>query len=110
MDSKKIVIEYTRTAKETLRTIASFLQITGGDLKIISDTLAAFELKAREFPLGSQICPELLNLGCAKYRECNTEQGFRVIYSVDNNLLTVHAVLALRQDIKQLLFKRLIQP
>ncbi|ECC8734980.1 plasmid stabilization protein, partial [Salmonella bongori] len=41
--------------------------------------------------------------------ECNTAGGYRVLYSVDGSTVTAHAILSHRQDIKQLLFKRLIQ-
>ena len=61
-----------------------------------------------QFPLGCQICPELLKIGCAKYREFNHAEGYRVLYSVDGTLVTAHAILAHRQDVQQLLFKRLI--
>lgn len=47
-------------------------------------------------------------IGCAKYREFNHAGGYRVLYSVDGGLVTAHAILSHRQDIQQLLFKRLI--
>ncbi|MDI5530939.1 type II toxin-antitoxin system RelE/ParE family toxin, partial [Salmonella enterica subsp. enterica serovar Cerro] len=51
---------------------------------------------------------ELLKIGCAKYREFNHAEGYRVLYSVDGTLVTAYAILAHRQDVQQLLFKRLI--
>ncbi|MCT4703912.1 type II toxin-antitoxin system RelE/ParE family toxin [Enterobacteriaceae bacterium H20N1] len=109
MDDKKFVIKYTQTAKDSIGTLVNFLKSAGVNLQVISATLDCFEKKVKEFPQGCQVCPALLKLGCAKYRECNTEEGYRILYSVDDTVITVHVMLAQRQDIKQLLFKRLIQ-
>lgn len=110
MNKTKIIIEYTNTVKVCIEQIAIYLQSVEVESKpVIKDILEAFEEKVSEFPLGCQICPELLNFGVTNYRECNTSGGYRVLYSVDGSLVTAHAILSQRQDIKQLLFKRLIQ-
>ncbi|OSE58256.1 hypothetical protein R515_11370 [Salmonella enterica subsp. arizonae serovar 41:z4,z23:-] len=70
--------------------------------------LTQFESAVAQFPLGCQIYPELLKIGCAKYREFNHAEGYRVLYSVDGALVTTHAILAHRQDVQQLLFNGLI--
>ncbi|QOL14641.1 type II toxin-antitoxin system RelE/ParE family toxin [Dickeya dianthicola] len=75
---------------------------------MITAVIEHFEPRVNDFPLGCQICPELLKIGCAKYRECNTPDGYRVLYSVDGNEITAHAILSQKQDIQHLLFKRLI--
>lgn len=76
---------------------------------VLSQLLTCFEENVSAFPKGCQVCPELLKLGCVRYREFNSDGGYRVLYSVDEEEVTVHAILTQRQDIKQLLFKRLIQ-
>lgn len=110
MKKTSITIEYTLTVKTCIELIASFLHNADVEPKpIIRDILQHFEAKVGEYPLSCQICPELLKIGVAKYRECNTPGGYRVLYSVDKSKITVHAILSHRQDIKQLLFKRLVQ-
>lgn len=103
-------VHYTLTVKTCIEQIAHHLRNVDVEPKhVISDVLAQFEGKVSEFPLGCQVCPELLKIGVAKYRECNTSGGYRVLYSVDGLTITAHAILAHRQYIRQLLFKRLIQ-
>ncbi|MFC0227018.1 type II toxin-antitoxin system RelE/ParE family toxin [Serratia aquatilis] len=102
-------IQYTFTVKVCIDEITSHLRhLDIAPKAVITDILEYFEKKVTEFPLGCQVCPELHKIGCTKYRECNTPGGYRVLYSVDETAITVHAILAHRQDIKQLLFKRLI--
>ncbi|RIF76462.1 type II toxin-antitoxin system RelE/ParE family toxin, partial [Shigella boydii] len=36
-------------------------------------------------------------------------EGYRVLYSVEEDIITAHVILSQRQDIKQLLFRRLIR-
>ncbi|WP_254900158.1 type II toxin-antitoxin system RelE/ParE family toxin [Serratia marcescens] len=71
---------------------------------VIADILTQLERIVGQFPQGCQ----LLKIGCAKYREFNHAEGYRVLYSVDGRLVTAHAILSHRSDIQQLLFKRLI--
>lgn len=107
---EKVKIEYTLTVKTCIDDIASHLHRIEVEAKpVIVGILEQFESQVSQFPLGCQICPELVKLGVAKYRECNTAGGYRVLYSVDGSTVTAHAILSHRQDIKQLLFKRLIQ-
>jgi plasmid stabilization system protein ParE len=109
MDNNQRVFEYTLTAKHCIDDIVSFLRRIGVEPRpVIADILNHFEKTVGQFPLGSHICPELLKIGCAKYREYNTQAGYRVLYSVDNSTITAHAVLSQRQDIQQLLFRRLV--
>ncbi len=101
--------EYTPTVDMCLKEIINHLRrhdINAGP--VIKELLEEFERKVRQFPQGCHVCPELLKIGCGKYRECNTSRGYRILYSVDAEVITVHAVLAQKQDIKQLLFKRLL--
>jgi len=105
----QVTIEYTLTVRLCVDTIVSYLRRVDVEPRpVIADILAQFESTVGQFPLGSQICPELLKIGCAKYREFNHAEGYRVLYSVDGTLVTAHAILAHRQDIQQLLFNRLI--
>lgn len=104
-----MTIQYTLTARVSLEEIVSHLRRLDVDpSSVIPAVLDHFESKVRKFPLGCQVCPELLKIGCAKYRECNTPDGYRVLYSLDDSVITVHAVMSQRQDIQQLLFRRLI--
>ena len=104
-----IAFEYTLTVKHCVDNIASHLRRTGVEPRpVITDILAQFESAVGQFPLGCQICPELLKIGCAKYREYNHAEGYRILYSVDGERVTAHAILSQRQDIQQLLFNRLI--
>lgn len=104
-----ISIQYTRTVKICIEDIASHLRrIEIEPREVITDIIEYFENRVSDFPLGCQICPELLKIGCAKYRECNTPSGYRVLYSVENHIITTHAILSHKQDIQNLLFRRLI--
>lgn len=106
---QQVTFEYTLTAKYCLENIIVFLrQANVAPRPVITDILTRFETSVGQFPAGSQICPALLKIGCAKYREFNHPEGYRILYSVDGSLVTAHAILSHRQDIRQLLFKRLI--
>ncbi|HID8740516.1 TPA: type II toxin-antitoxin system RelE/ParE family toxin [Enterobacter mori] len=107
--AQQVTFEYTLTVKHCIDTIAGFLRRVDVEPRpVIADILTQFESTVGQFPQGCQICPELLKIGCAKYREFNHSEGYRVLYSVDGTLVTAHAILAHRQDVKQLLFKLLI--
>ncbi len=111
MEQSSEVFEYTFTAKFCIEHIVSFLRNADVEPRpIIEELLSQFESRVGQFPLGSQICPELVKIGCAKYREFNSAGGYRVLYSVEEHCITAHAILSQRQDIKQFLFTRLIQP
>ena len=104
-----ITIQYTKTVRVCIEDIANHLRrVEVVPKEVITGIIEHFENRVSDFPLGCQVCPELLKIGCAKYRECNTPDGYRVLYSVDGNEVTAHAILAYKQDIQQLLFKRLI--
>lgn len=104
-----VTIQYTKTVRICIEDIASHLRRIEIEPKdVIIGIIEHFENRVSGFPLGCQVCPELLNIGCAKYRECNTPDGYRVLYSVDGCEITAHAVLSQKQNIQQLLFKRLI--
>ncbi|MDY1035791.1 type II toxin-antitoxin system RelE/ParE family toxin [Lelliottia sp. CFBP8978] len=109
MDNSQSVFEYTRTVKYCIDDIVIFLRrIDVEPRPVIAGILKQFENTVGQFPLGAQICPELLKIGCAKYREFNTQDGYRVLYSIENSIITAHAILSQRQDIQQLLFRRLV--
>lgn len=110
----KVTFRYSATATMTMQTIAHFLRSRQIEPKsILSQVLDEFEEKTALFPEGSPVCPELLALGCAKYRECNTADGYRVLYSqqrVENaGVIHVHAVLSQKQHIASLLFNRILE-
>jgi len=104
-----VVFQYTNTVKICIDDISSYLRrIEAEPKEVITAIIEQFEKRVSDFPLGCQICPELLKIGCAQYRECNTANGYRVLYSVEDETITAHAVLSQKQDIQQLLFKRMI--
>lgn len=99
---------------ETLQTIAHFLCSRQLDPKpVIANVLDEFEEKTGLFAEGNPVCQDLLDLGCAKYRECNTADGHRVLYSMQLNekgsVIYVHAVLSQKQHIAGLLFNRILE-
>ncbi len=90
---QQVTFEYTLTVKHCIDTIASFLKRVDVEPRpVIADILTQFESTVGQFPLGCQICPELLKIGCAKYREFNHAEGYRVLYSVDGTLVTAYAI------------------
>lgn len=110
MEYSQFSFEYTLTAKLCIEHIVNFLRRADVEPRpVIEGIIEQFEKTAGQFPLGCQICPELVKIGCAKYREFNSASGYRVLYSIEGTTITAHAVLAHRQDIQQLLFKRIIQ-
>lgn len=105
----KITFEYTLTVRHCINDIVLHLHRAEIEPRpVVADILTQFEKVVGQSPAGSQICPELLKIGCAKYREFNHVAGYRVLYSIDGMHVTAHAILARRQDVQQLLFKRLI--
>lgn len=105
----KITFTYTLTVRHCINDIATHLRRAGLEPRpMIAEILAQFEKIVGQFPQGSQICPELMKIGCAKYREFNHADGYRILYSVEGKVVTAHAILAHRQDVQQLLFNRLI--
>ncbi|ECF3151995.1 type II toxin-antitoxin system RelE/ParE family toxin [Salmonella enterica subsp. enterica serovar Volkmarsdorf] len=106
---QQVTFEYTLTIKHCIDTIAGFLRrVDVEPHPVIADILTQFESTVAQFPLCCQIYPELLKIGCARYREFNNAEGYRVLYSVEEILVTAHVIWSPRQDIQQLLFKRLI--
>ncbi|WP_431222735.1 type II toxin-antitoxin system RelE/ParE family toxin [Serratia sp. L9] len=106
----KIKVEYTETAKFSLQEIVNNLKWRQQEpTPVINELLNEFEGKVTVFPLGCPVSPELVKIGVNRYRECNTSNGYRVIYSVSIDTVTAHVILSQRQDIQQLLFKRLIE-
>ncbi|EOW3642414.1 addiction module toxin RelE [Klebsiella pneumoniae] len=102
---------YTETFKMTARNILDFLSSTMENPKdILSKQIQAFEMKVDVFPEGCQISSDLLQLGCDRYRECITKDGYRVLYSydVESEEITAHAIFGQRQSVQQALFERLI--
>lgn len=105
-----VTIEYTETARSTLFQLRNHLIASGvAPLPVIERIIEEFESRVSAFPVGCQLCPGLLKIGSDRYRECTTQQGYRVLYSVHGLRIRAHAVLSQRQDIVQLLYNRLIE-
>ncbi|ERT11871.1 type II toxin-antitoxin system RelE family toxin [Photorhabdus temperata] len=109
--SDNVTVQYTETAKTSVKVISEFLRSKEIDPRpIIQKLVKEFENKVCSFPEGSPISAKLMKLGCSKYRECNTSGGYRIIYSIDNgNQISAHVIMAQKQDIQHLLFTRLIE-
>ncbi|MBD2810611.1 type II toxin-antitoxin system RelE/ParE family toxin [Xenorhabdus sp. Vera] len=108
-----ILINYTETFKFSLREIASYLRTKELEpLPIIQKALDEFEKKINFSPTCCQISPELAKLGVTNYRECNIQNGHRVIYSIDSDgstdIVIAHVIIHQKQDIQALLFNRII--
>jgi mRNA-degrading endonuclease RelE of RelBE toxin-antitoxin system len=91
--------------------IASFQTSQGNDaLKNINAVLDEFEAKVKVFPLSCPVAPDLAALGIIKYREGNTLNAYRIIYTYDEpaNVISVYVLLSQRQNVQELLFKKLI--
>ncbi|MFO6296613.1 type II toxin-antitoxin system RelE/ParE family toxin [Rahnella selenatireducens] len=107
----KVVIEYLQTVKLSIDEIASYQTSQGNDpLKIINAVLDEFEAKVKVFPLSCPVSPDLAALGVIKYRQCNTLNGYRIIYTYNEpaKLISVYVLLSQRQNVQELLFKKLI--
>lgn len=104
-------IKYTETFKLTARNVVDFLSASIDEPKtFLVKQIDEFETKVNVFPEGCQIAPDLLQLGCDRYRECITSDGYRILYSYDiqSKELTAHVILSKRQSVLESLFQRLI--
>ncbi|EOC1556024.1 addiction module toxin RelE [Cronobacter dublinensis] len=104
-------VEYTETFRFTFSDVVNFLSESMDDPKSYVDKqLNEFEGKIEVFPCGCRISPVLEKLGCLRYRECITNDGYRILYTYDEQekLVTAHAILSKKQDVQHLLFKRII--
>ncbi|BCQ47698.1 hypothetical protein ERHA55_52250 (plasmid) [Erwinia rhapontici] len=73
-----VTIEYTGTARSTLLQLRNHLIACGvAPLPVIECIIDEFESKVSAFPVGCQLCPELLKIGSDRYRECNTQKDYR---------------------------------
>ena len=107
-----VAFSYLETAKISLTDAASFIRLSGRDPKSVIDAvLRGFEKKVGTFPLSCPVSPQLLTLGVSKYRECNISD-YRITYDYDDKskIVSVYVILHHKQDVKELLFRRLIQP
>nr|WP_280176103.1 type II toxin-antitoxin system RelE/ParE family toxin [Xenorhabdus budapestensis] len=106
-------MKYTETFKHSLGEIASYLRAKELEpLPIIRKILDEFEKKVNFSPTCRQISLELAKLGVTDYRECNTQNGYKAIYSIDSyessDIVIAHVIIHKRQDIQELLFNRII--
>lgn len=110
-ENAMVTIQYTDTAKYSVKNIANFLRAKDIDpLPIINDFISEFESKVSIFPLSCPISFQLSKIGVFEYRECNTKNGYRILYTVDSETdVVVHIVLHQRQDTQTLLLKRMIE-
>ena len=102
-------IVYLPTVKLSLQDIAAFHRRLGNDYKsIIARVLDEFEVRVSQHPLSCPVCFELADQGTSRYREFNSSEGYRILFSVEQQSVFVHVFLSQRQSIQQLLFRKLI--
>ncbi len=109
-----VAVVYTETAVSTSEKIADYLEDRDIDPNpILADLIAQFEAKVKQFTHSCPISPELEKLGCTRYRQFNSDKGYRLFYDiveVDTEVkVFAHAILGPGQDIQQLLFARIIE-
>ncbi len=102
-------ITYLPTVRLSLQEIATFHRRLGNNYKaIIARVIDEFESRVRHFPLSCPVCSELADMGVTRYREFNSSENYRILFSVVKKNIFVHVLLSHRQSIQQLLFKRLL--
>lgn len=110
-NEKAVSITYTQTFKHSAIDVRDYLAHHHHEpKKIIDKQLDEFESKVCIFPEGCQTSRDLSALGCYRYRECITKDGYRILYSYDpeTNDVTAHVILGQKQSVQQLLFDRII--
>ncbi|KNC12635.1 plasmid stabilization protein [Pantoea sp. RIT-PI-b] len=106
---ESFTIIYLSTVRLSLQEIVAFHRRLGNDYNaIIARVLDEFEARVSQFPLSCAVCSELTDLGVTRYREFNSSESYRILFSVEKQTVFAHVLLSQRQSIQQLLFKRLL--
>jgi hypothetical protein len=102
-------ITYLPTVRLSLQEIVAFHRRLGNDYRtIIARVIDEFESRVSHFPLSCAVCSELADLGITRYREFNSSENYRILFSIEQQTVFAHVLLSQRQSIQQLLFKRLL--
>lgn len=102
-------IIYLPTARLSLEKIADFHRRLGNDYNaIIARVIEEFESRVRHFPLSCPVSPTLAELGVTRYREFNSSENYRIVFSIEENTVFAHVLLSYRQCIKELLLRRML--
>ncbi|MRS20959.1 type II toxin-antitoxin system RelE/ParE family toxin [Enterobacteriaceae bacterium RIT692] len=102
-------IIYLPTVRLSLQEIVTFHRRLGNDYQtIIARVIDEFETRVNQFPLSCAVCSELVALGVTRYREFNSSENYRILFSVEHQTVFAHVLLSQRQSIQQLLFKRIL--
>ncbi|MGK0662965.1 type II toxin-antitoxin system RelE/ParE family toxin [Serratia marcescens] len=112
-NSNAVNVTYTETAIFGARKIVKFLSNQGvQDPKSVIDAATAnFEKVVTAFPKGFGVSIELSKIGCMKYLEYNSSNGYRILYTVNQaeTEVDVHVIISQRENVQQLLFERIIE-
>lgn len=106
-------VTYTETAIFGAQKIAKFLRSQGvqDPRSVIDAATENFEKVVTAFPKGCGVSIELSKIGCMKYLEYNSSNGYRILYTVNQaeTEVDVHMIISQRANVQQLLFERIIE-
>ncbi|QHQ25746.1 hypothetical protein GMX10_18175 [Pectobacterium parvum] len=97
MEEPRVTIEYTSTVRVCISDIVSHLRRVDVEPgPVINEILDQFESKIRQFPLSCQISPELLKIGCGKYRNIILREDIES--SIQSKIIWLPSTLFLLTD------------
>lgn len=102
-------VRWSRMAAADLVAIASYIQRTSP--KAAEEFLKQGRANAgtlSDFPRRGRVVPELQRLGVTEWREL-IFAPYRLIYTVQDDVVEIDAILDARRDIEELLLERLIR-
>jgi addiction module RelE/StbE family toxin len=105
---KKYTVNVTANAKNDLREIVSY--ISRNNPQNALKTLERIEARIKtldHFPNRGGYVPELLKKSIKEYRQI-TELPWRILYRVDEDIVTVLLIIDSRRNIQDILMQRLI--
>lgn len=105
----RLRVRWSRVAAADLVAIASYIQRTSP--KAAAEFLKQARANAgtlSEFPRRGRVVPELQRLGITEWREL-IFAPYRLIYTVQHDVVEVDAILDARRDIEELLLERLVR-
>ena len=107
--TKQYTVNITVNAKNDLRNIISFIAQNNPQtaLKILSRIEAKINT-LDHFPNRGGYVPELLKRNIKEYRQL-IESPWRIIYTVDDNIVNVLVIIDSRRNVQDILIQRLIK-
>ncbi|KJV34572.1 plasmid stabilization protein [Pantoea sp. BL1] len=106
---EQFTIIYLPTVRLSLEKISAFHRRLGNDYNaIIARVIDEFESRVRNFPSSCPVSSQLADLGVTRYREFNSSENYRILFSIEENTVFVHVLVSYRQSIQQLLLRRIL--